>query len=100
MLYRYVPGPPTENPVVSNEVRVAEGGTLVFANLDPSAPHSLTEEVVEFGQQPRFDSGNVTDSGEADVVAGVETLSPGSYVFTCKLHETLMRGVLVIEPAV
>lgn len=99
LVYRYTPGEQSENAVLGGSIRLQEGGTFVFANADPSAPHTVTGPELEDGSGWLFDSGEPIAAGEAATVTGVETLPPGSYVFMCKLHGDLMRGELVIEPA-
>lgn len=99
LVYRYTPGEKSENAMLGGSTRMQEGGTFVFANADPSAPHTVTGPWFEERQEYLFDSGEPIAAGEADTVEGVETLPPGSYVFMCKLHGNLMRGELVIEPA-
>ena len=99
LVYRYTPGETSENSILGGSTRMQEGGTFVFANADPSAPHTVTGPEFEDSGTYLFDSGEPIAAGEAATVQGVETLPPGSYVFMCKLHGNLMRGELVIEPA-
>lgn len=78
------------------EVRIAQGGSLSFANADPFAPHTLSST-----EQPDgtflFDSGRLNMS-EVKPVVGVEDLAPGKYRFICRVHSHLMSGTLVVEP--
>jgi plastocyanin len=96
--YRFIPGDTTGTVPVAVPLRVQQGGRLFLANVDPSAPHTVTE-VVGAGQTPRFDTGREVSFGEAVEVAGVASLPAGTYPFFCSLHTWLMQGELVVEPA-
>lgn len=78
------------------EVRVAQGGSVYFANADVSAPHTFSSP-----EQPDgtflFDTGHV-NLGDAAAAEGVERLAPGTYPFVCRVHSYVMSGTLVVEP--
>ena len=98
--YRYIPGDTTGSVPVSTEVRITEGGRLFLANVDASAPHTLTGEYQPLTGRYLFDTPYEVPQFEAAEVGGVSSLAPGAYVFFCKLHTNLMQGRLVVEPAV
>lgn len=79
------------------DVRVSQGGSVVFANSDPGAPHTFSSTPREDGVF-LFDTGSL-NFGEAQQVAGIEALAPGTYPFVCRIHMDLMGGRLVVEPA-
>jgi plastocyanin len=80
------------------ELHITQGTTLMFANLDPDAFHTVTAEH-EQASSPVFDSGDPIPAGQVASVAGTETLAPGRYVFWCELHTNLMRGTLFVDAA-
>ncbi|MDQ1438788.1 MAG: hypothetical protein QOK43_2417 [Acidimicrobiaceae bacterium] len=98
--YRYIPGDTTGSVPVSTTaiVHVSQGGKLFLANVDPSAPHTLTGPEVSFGVY-LFDTPYEVGTGDMAQVGGVDKLKPGTYPFMCRLHTNLMRGQLVVEPA-
>lgn len=97
-------------------MRISQGETFKFGNYDPCpggagiAGHSLDEVVPgctappytknNAGNDgtctyPRFTSG-LTDHGHVHPVAGSDQLAPGTYQFTCQVHN-FMKGTLVVE---
>lgn len=93
--FSYLPGDWKLPPELA-EVRISAGGTLHLANADVFAPHTLSsppspEETFLFTSE-------TADPGEVVEVAGVSSLAPGVYPFTCLIHMDLMRGRLVVEP--
>lgn len=97
---------------IPSTVTIQQGEKLVFGNYDPARgvpAHSLDEVVPGCTsppytgnnpggpgcRYPRFSSG-LADHGQAHYVSGVEKLEPGSYDFTCQVHE-FMKGTLVVQ---
>lgn len=82
--FRYSPEP----------IQITRGATLTFANLDPISGegHSLTHAVASGAEQFKTP---IIPPGTTAPVAGVETLQPGQYRFTCRVHG-FMRGVLEV----
>jgi plastocyanin len=82
------------------EVQVTQGQTLLFANADPIAPHTLSAVPDQYGNY-LFDSngGEANAPGSAATVDGVESLPPGRYEFQCKFHTSLMQGWLTVVPS-
>ena len=93
-------------------VHVKRGGTIKFGNYDMYpygagiAAHSLEEAIPGCtsppyhtnkgcDRYPLFTSA-LTDHGYVHDVAGVDTLPPGEYPFTCQIHSQ-MRGTLIVE---
>ncbi len=79
-------GPPTLTVATGSLVEVANVGTL---------PHSMT------AKNGAFDSGIVTPGPDEGRFAGSNTAfsaptEPGRYAFFCKVHPTLMHGVLIV----
>lgn len=93
--YTFVPGDVDEP---SLPLRVWQGDSLTFLNLDVLDAHDVTSYGVDANGDPLFQSGSVNASSAAPVT-GVEALPPGEYPFFCEVHGPVMEGVLVIEPA-
>ena len=94
--YRYVTGG-DGGPA---PLQMVQGGSLVFVNADTLAPHTLTSRLEVVEGQPAFSTGPVeVQPGEARLVSGAETLTPGTYSFFCQLHSWFMTGQLeVVAP--
>jgi plastocyanin len=88
--FTFVPG---DDDTSAAPLRVVQGSTLRFANLDVLAPHTVTAVATAADGTPLFDSGAPTAAGATSTVAGVSSLAPGEYLFYCRVH-TQMRGVL------
>lgn len=97
---------------IPSTVEISQGSQLKFGNYDAERgipAHSLDEVVPGCTappytgnnpggpgcRYPRFSSG-LTDHGQVHYVHGVEDLEPGSYQFTCQVHE-FMKGTLVVK---
>ena len=97
---------------IPDVVHVKAGHTFKFGNYDVifgNPGHSLTEVVKDCTaapfngnnpgkgncSYPRFSSG-FTDWTYVNEVHEVDTLSPGTYSFTCQVHP-FMRGTLVVD---
>jgi plastocyanin len=88
--FTFVPG---DDDTSAAPLRVVQGSTLVFANADVLAPHTVTSVATTANGTPLFSSGAPTPAGATSTVAGVAALAPGQYLFYCRVH-TQMRGVL------
>lgn len=101
-----------EGQYIPGTVRVQQGETFTFGNYDGRAGipgHSIVEVVPRCTappytgnnpgngtcDYPSFSSGLV-DHGHVRDVHGVESLSPGTYEFTCQVHPE-MSGTLIVE---
>ncbi len=83
---------------IPETVTIDQGGSVEFFNPDlyggpfGGRKHGITE--VRAGGPPRFDV--FVPWGQAAAIAGVETLPPGRYPFTCRVHP-FMHGTLVVR---
>lgn len=94
--YQYIPGQSDGVVPYKGEVVIAKGGDLTLANLDESAPHTLTGPPQPDGSY-LFDTPQEVNQFSMAQVQGVAALAPGRYPFFCKLHTNLMSGMLVVE---
>ena len=79
---------------VSPVVLAAPGDSITLQNADTALPHTMTADTTDASGHPLFDSGRVTPGASANV-AGVSTLAPGAYAFSCALHPW-MHGILEV----
>jgi hypothetical protein len=79
-------------PCASLAYTIPAGSTLTVYNLDNDA-HSATADAVGPDGRPLFD-GFVGSSNESAAVAGVSSLTPGTYPFHCVIHT--MTGKLTV----
>lgn len=100
-LTRYVPSQPLGGacPLCPQvPIRINQGDSLLLVNAEATLGfgQTATHDLEEDGPFPRFYSGPL-GPGESSLVAGVESLMPGSYSFHCSYHESVMYGILVVE---
>jgi plastocyanin len=88
--FTFVPG---DDDTSRAPLRVIEGSTLLFTNLDALAPHTVNSVATSADGAPLFSSGAPTSAGQTSPVVGVAALPPGQYTFYCRVH-TQMQGVL------
>jgi len=88
--FTFVPG---DDDLTGAPLRVVQGSTLLFTNLDALAPHTVTSVATTSTGAPLFTSGAPTSAGATSNVAGVASLAPGQYLFYCRVH-TQMHGIL------
>ena len=95
--YDFYPGDsdaPSPQPL-----RVVEGGTLLFANMDPLDYHTVTSVDVDEGGTPIFGTARDIGIGQFETVAGIETVPARSepYVFICSRHPFMVGSLLIVQ---
>ncbi len=88
--FAYTPGDVTMPEL---PLQMIEGTGLEFAPLDTLGNHSVVS-ITWVDGAPLFES-PLIGPGQVAPVAGVEKLAPGSYAFTCNVHE-FMLGTLEV----
>lgn len=76
-------------------VVVREGMSLLHVQLDPLQRHDIVSRAAR-ERRPLFASTRTLSFGEAELVGGVDRLTPGAYPFTCSIHP-FMFGQLIVE---
>jgi hypothetical protein len=76
-------------------VVVPAGSQLRLVQLDPALRHDVVSRYAIRGR-PMFATDGTLAFGEIGLVAGVETLRPAFYPFTCSIHPE-MFGQLVVR---
>lgn len=82
------------------DITVQQGTTVLFVNLDPIAPHTLSSVYEDPDGVRLFETGGgrSTQPGQYSYVDGVERLPLGRYEFQCLVHSQAMRGWLNVVP--
>src|SRR3954466_15236035 len=70
-------------------IAAAPGDTLRLNNVDPIASHNIVSDTPGLFASPLVSDGN------SALVAGVESLAPGTYQFHCTLH-SWMHGAIEV----
>jgi plastocyanin len=90
------------------DIRIVQGGSLSFANLDPDGHDLVSAERDENGNLyfrseivygPQG-AGGVATAQPMTVVQGVSALGPGIHMFTCSLHAEMRGTIEVLVPPV
>ena len=76
-----------------SEIKVVQGGTLTFVNLDPQLQHDLISK-----DNPDLFRSDIVSFGGVSEVRGVSSLPVSTWPFTCSVHD-YMAGNLEIVAA-
>ena len=80
---------------VPSEIKVVQGGTLTFVNLDPQLEHDLISK-----DNPDLFRSAIVGFGGVSEVRGVSSLGVSTWPFTCSVHDFMAGNIeIVAAPA-